>query len=783
MADLLHNWYDKTTTKEKINDSPNNVDAIQESFKEAHPTRECPFKKEDKVVEQSKYMRSLEKTIIKFCDESIKKQAADDEWIREFIKNMKSNIMEIKTTTRNLEETAYQLTQTVLTNTREKFKARTTMGKENMKDPVPCDLPPTLFLGHLKEQIGSPYKTRETICMIENPREVHKLMAQEDEGDVDVGWDITVDDVERLRQFLTPAIHTLRNIEPIVQPYMSLGSVHNKKKIIREEEQDYNILKHYGLMQPLTPQTVHITPPDDDYVASATSPTLVKKLNEFKKECSDITRVTKKVDGNPVKDIKELIDTIKKFDFETFIRKLLHKVPRARRQISRPAQPEVLSLGFGSIAGGSDHVDPVVRQLIEHRIGRGFFALVSILICNPNSLRLASLVVTVFFNSLSFFAVGRHYGYGGIMEKGFLDSGNKKKKGGDLKEADKEKKDGDSFLSNDENPILEGIAKHIKNIDGKISVPKSILKKAARTVVGDTHEAAKVVKDEGSASKVSFEAGTKLRSPMAVNMSSTIGCSLASLLNPNNTSNKVHFRTLVNNERVEAVDCVLPKDAAAKVKCRYENSIVGFFLGKDPSFLVVQQISFGRALIEIDAVVGLKREAIMAIPDEEGDGYIKEVVRVEYEWKPPHCVDCVLNPASNPFDVLNVDGVDMGESETQPKPSGVEKWDVINEDDTTDDEDVFTSYGGSVGGDNQLEDEEFDFYGSYADQVVDLDDALKEFRDFKLRMSEFVEFNHLLHIEEDVFKCEIKATIDTKKLYIDVRRFPMRKDLGPMKLI
>ncbi|GJR27423.1 hypothetical protein Tco_1103655 [Tanacetum coccineum] len=26
--------------------------------------------------------------------------------------------------------------------------------------------------------------------------------------------------------------------------------------------------------------------------------------------------------------------------------------------------------------------------------------------------------------------------------------------------------------------------------------------------------------------------------------------------------------------------------------------------------------------------------------EEEGDGYIKEVIRVEYEWKPPHCVDC-----------------------------------------------------------------------------------------------------------------------------------------------
>ncbi|GJR61996.1 hypothetical protein Tco_1504158 [Tanacetum coccineum] len=42
MAYHSHNWYDKTTTKEKINDNPDNVDTIQESFKEAHPTKECP---------------------------------------------------------------------------------------------------------------------------------------------------------------------------------------------------------------------------------------------------------------------------------------------------------------------------------------------------------------------------------------------------------------------------------------------------------------------------------------------------------------------------------------------------------------------------------------------------------------------------------------------------------------------------------------------------------------------------------------------------------------------
>ncbi|GKB34718.1 reverse transcriptase domain-containing protein [Tanacetum coccineum] len=230
MADHSHNWYDETTTKKKINDSPDNIDAIQESFKEAHPTKGCPLKKEDKAVEQT-----------------------DDEWIREFIENTESNINAIKTTTKNLEEKAYQLTQTVLTNTEEKFKARTTMGKENMKEPVPHDLPLTLFLGHLKEQIGSPYRTRETVCIIENLGEVHKMKAHEDEGDMDVGWDITVKDVERLRQFLTPTIHTLPNLEPVVQPYMPLGPVHDKEKILREEEQDYDIPLHDGVMQPLTP--------------------------------------------------------------------------------------------------------------------------------------------------------------------------------------------------------------------------------------------------------------------------------------------------------------------------------------------------------------------------------------------------------------------------------------------------------------------------------------------------------------------------------------------------
>ncbi|GJS03470.1 hypothetical protein Tco_0319978 [Tanacetum coccineum] len=122
MADHSHDWYDETTTRERINNVLDNVDAIHKSFEGEHLTKEYPLKKEDETFKH-----------------------------------------------------------------REKVKAITTMGKENMKEPVPRDLPPTLFPGHLKEQMGSPYKTRETIRMNGNPEEIHNVKAQDDEGDMDVG--------------------------------------------------------------------------------------------------------------------------------------------------------------------------------------------------------------------------------------------------------------------------------------------------------------------------------------------------------------------------------------------------------------------------------------------------------------------------------------------------------------------------------------------------------------------------------------------------------------------
>ncbi|GKD14358.1 hypothetical protein Tco_1198765 [Tanacetum coccineum] len=95
---------------------------------------------------------------------------------------------------------------------------------------------------------------------------------------------------------------------------------------LTEEEHDCDIPLHDGVIQPLTPQTVHITPPD--YVASATNPILNKQLNEFREEFSDFTRVAKKANGDPVNNVKEL-SSIKTYDCKTIIQKLLHQVSQS----------------------------------------------------------------------------------------------------------------------------------------------------------------------------------------------------------------------------------------------------------------------------------------------------------------------------------------------------------------------------------------------------------------------------------------------------------------------
>ncbi|GJW19953.1 nucleotide-binding alpha-beta plait domain-containing protein [Tanacetum coccineum] len=53
-------------------------------------------------------------------------------------------------------------------------------------------------------------------------------------------------------------------------------------------------------------------------------------------------------------------------------------------------------------------------------------------------------------------------------------------------------------------------------------------------------------------------------------------------------SKKLNFRPFVNEEKVENSDIVLLRDAINKVKNKYENSLVGYFIGKSLAFLIVQ---------------------------------------------------------------------------------------------------------------------------------------------------------------------------------------------------
>ncbi|KAJ0509342.1 putative transcription factor interactor and regulator CCHC(Zn) family [Helianthus annuus] len=51
---------------------------------------------------------------------------------------------------------------------------------------------------------------------------------------------------------------------------------------------------------------------------------------------------------------------------------------------------------------------------------------------------------------------------------------------------------------------------------------------------------------------------------------------------------------------------------------------------------------YARALIEVSAEKELREEITMAIPEPEGDGFIKETMYVEYEWSPHRCATCCV---------------------------------------------------------------------------------------------------------------------------------------------
>nr|GEU58932.1 hypothetical protein [Tanacetum cinerariifolium] len=141
------------------------------------------------------------------------------------------------------------------------------------------------------------------------------------------------------------------------------------------------------------------------------------------------------------------------------------------------------------------------------------------------------------------------------------------------------------------------------------------------------------------------------------------------------TTSKIKFRTMVNPEKVEDSDFVLPVEAINAVQSKFANSLAAFFveqvleqgpwliqntpiilnkwtphitLSKDEVTKVLGRIGFARALIEVSANTELKHKVTMVVPIVDATkednfktiSYTKEKICVEYEWKPPVCHNC-----------------------------------------------------------------------------------------------------------------------------------------------
>nr|GEX66768.1 RNA-directed DNA polymerase, eukaryota [Tanacetum cinerariifolium] len=108
-------------------------------------------------------------------------------------------------------------------------------------------------------------RVRRTLIMDDNLEE-----DQEEDGDdrdtLDM-WNITVEDVERIRKFLTP------NVPDIIE----------------------------DVIQPLIPTTLHTTPPNEDYVAPATKPILDELLKD---KILNVAMVDEETDST--RDLEEL---------------------------------------------------------------------------------------------------------------------------------------------------------------------------------------------------------------------------------------------------------------------------------------------------------------------------------------------------------------------------------------------------------------------------------------------------------------------------------------------
>ncbi|GJW68420.1 hypothetical protein Tco_0122844 [Tanacetum coccineum] len=120
---------------------------------------------------------------------------------------------------------------------------------------------------------------------------------QEEDGDdrdtFDM-WDITVEEVEQIRKF-------------------------------------FNVLDETDKMvQPLIPEPIHTTPPNDDFVTPTTKSILDELLEEFGDEILNVTMVNDEADFNPTKDLEELERLLAKEPQSNFTEIQLYKLKHAK---------------------------------------------------------------------------------------------------------------------------------------------------------------------------------------------------------------------------------------------------------------------------------------------------------------------------------------------------------------------------------------------------------------------------------------------------------------------
>ncbi|GKD81867.1 hypothetical protein Tco_1348706, partial [Tanacetum coccineum] len=130
-----------------------------------------------------------------------------------------------------------------------------------------------LYSHYLPTPPIQPYPKNYLVSTNESNNDDDSEEDQEEDGDdrdtFDI-WDITVEDVERIRKIF----NVLDEIDEIVQP--------------------------------LFPEPIHTTPPNDDYVAPATKSILDEVLEEFGDEILNVTMLDDEADFNPTKNLEEL---------------------------------------------------------------------------------------------------------------------------------------------------------------------------------------------------------------------------------------------------------------------------------------------------------------------------------------------------------------------------------------------------------------------------------------------------------------------------------------------